>query len=359
MYELASSLPSTYEPTIACGEGSTLKEKSEQKGIPVITLPSLKRDISIFDVRAFIEVYNAINDTDVIHLNSSKIGLFGVLAGRLHNLSNPDQKVKIIFTSHGWAFNDARFSYPTKILFKLLQWITVILSHQTITVSNAVKKEMEHMPLTKRKMITIHNGIKEFEILDQAQARAKLGPEIRSEIWIGTISELTPNKGIDSAIRAFGRIAPEYPHTTFFILGEGEQKEELQALVQVLNLSKQVILCGYVPQANTYLSAFDIVTLTSRTDAFPYSLLEAGVAGVPTIASRVGGIPEIIENTLSGILTRPDNIREIESAMRFMLDNPQRRLQMGETFRHTTTSRFSFEKMINRITSLYQKIPKK
>ena len=356
VYELASSLPKEFVPTIACGEGDKLKEKCEEKKIQITTLDSLKRDISIFDIKAFIETYNAIKNMDIIHLNSSKIGLFGTIAGRIHNLLHPKERINIIFTSHGWAFNDARFSYLMRLVFKILQWITVILSHKTITVSDAVKKEMLSMPWTEKKLSTIYNGIPDFEKINKEDARKILKVKTNSNIWLGTTSELTPNKGIDSAIKAFSRISSEYPDVVFVILGEGEQKKELKKIIMELDLKDRVFLCGFVPQASMYVQAFDIFTLTSRTDALPYSLLEAGIAEIPVIASRIGGIPEIIENTVSGILVRPNNIREIESAIRFMLDNPEERMNLKKTLKKTIESKFSFEDMVKNTIKNYTQI---
>lgn len=359
VFDLASSLPLTrFEPIVACGEGALLEHMCKEKGIPTTHLASVKSDLGVLDLRALVDVYKLIKEDkpNILHLNSSKIGFIGGLAGRLYNIAHRQNPVKIIFTAHGWAFNDARYGVLTREIFRVIQWWSVLLSHKTIAVSKAIKNEM-NFPFAPKKISVIQNGIGMIDFVDKETARKKLVPEShKSELWLGTISELTKNKGVDNTLRAFARIAKEFPQARFIVIGEGEERENLENLIKNLDITNQVHLLGFIPDASRYLKAMDIFILTSRTEALGFVLLEAGMASIPPIASRVGGIPEIIENTVSGILVRPNNIKEVETALRFLFEHEEKRHLMGEHLYTSVSSKFSFEKMLNDTIEIYRSV---
>ena len=356
VFDISTKLPKeSFQVSIATGEGDELVSRCAKHNIDLHLISSLKRDISIFELRAFFEIYKLIKETkvDIIQLHSSKAGGLGAIAGRIFNLFHPQHKVSIIFTSHGWAFNDARFSPLVRSIFKILQWVTVLASHKTIAVSHAIENDIKNLPFIKSKTTVIHHGTEPVALLEQQKAREEICPENKYSFWMGTIAELTPNKGIDTALQAFTRIAPDYPDISFVVMGEGEQREELEKMIRDKNLEDRIFLCGFIKDAPRYLSALNLFTLTSRTEALGYVLLEAGNANLPVVATRVGGIPEVIENTTSGILVRPDNIRELETALRFMLDHKDERTKIARNLTQHVEETFSQDRMLKQTMNLY------
>ena len=352
VYDLATSLSKDkYEVVVACGEGETLKEKLEEKGIRVIKLGSSQRDISISkDIKTFFDIWKMIRQEkpDILHINSSKIGGLGSLAGRL------TQTPRIIFTSHGWAFNEER-SLTSKFFILLLHWITIILSHQTITVSNKTKKDISWMPFVKNKIKVIHNGIKNFEKTEKNEARQILAKNYTEKIIIYSISELHKNKGLDIGIRGIALLPEETKQKVLYcIAGMGEEKENLEKLVKELNLKKQIKFLGFLDNAKNILSGADIFLFPSRTENLPFAILEAGLAGLPTIATSVGGVPEIIKDMQNGILVPPQNPKEISEAIVYLLENPEKQKEFGEEIKKTIVSFFSLEKMLSEMIKLYQ-----
>ena len=202
VYTLATSLPKDrFDVFVVCGEGNTLQKKLEKENIRVHTIDSLKRDILFAqEIKSFFSLMKIIKKErpDVLHLNSSKIGFMGSIIGRI--ISVP----KIIFTAHGWAFNESRFSWITRKIFYTIQWMTILMSHKTIAVSHKTKKDARRMPFTDKKIVIIHNGVSEIEFLPRIEARKKLEGMARlsenTEVIIGTISELHQNKGLDLLI---------------------------------------------------------------------------------------------------------------------------------------------------------------
>ena len=158
------------------------------------------------------------------------------------------------------------------------------------------------------------------------------------------------NKGLEYAISAIAYIKKSF---IFCIIGEGDERENLEKLIKKNKLQEKVFLLGFVDKANEYLKTFDIFTLTSLKEGLPYSILEAGLAELPVIASNVGGIPDIIENGVSGILTTKSRVGEITRAIEYLMDNPDKRELYGKNLKQKVEKDFSFEQMLERTTVLY------
>src|SRR6185437_7035984 len=105
-------------------------------------------------------------------------------------------------------------------------------------------------------------------------------------------------------------------------IGDGEEKESLGSLIKEQGLEKNLFLAGYLEHASEYLKAFSAFVLPSIKEGLPYTILEAGQAGLPVIATPVGGIPEIVEDMRSGILVQAKNQRELAHAISFMIEHP-------------------------------------
>lgn len=350
VFDLATNLPKEgFEVIVATGEGNILGEKLKEKGIRTVQIPFLKRNINpLKEILSLISLIKLFKDErpDIIHLNSSKAGGLGGLAGRLTKVP------KIIFTGHGWAFNEDR-TLLSRILIGCFHWITILLSHKTIAVSKRVFDQISLFPLVRKKITVIHNGIDGAEFLDREIARKELYENSPFPFWIGTISELHKNKGVDFIIRAFANVSPQNEQVGLFLIGDGEERRNLEILTKKLNVHDKVHFLGFKKDAARFLKAFDIFTLTSRTEAFPYVTLEAGLAGVPVIASRVGGIPELISNKENGTLVEPGNIFDIEYALRDLIQNAEKRESFKKGLEIRIKKDFSLERMLEKTLKEY------
>ncbi len=351
VFDLATNLPTDeFEITVLCGEGNHLKARLKEKNIRVISLPSLHRDINIFkDIKTFFELYKVLTqeNPDILHLNSSKIGCMGAVAGRLVGIH------KIIFTGHGWAWNEKR-SFVSKAGITFFHWLTVLLSHTTIAVSEEIARQISSLQfLSKSKIVVVHNGVADTEYLERFAARATLDSNISEKFWVGTISELHKNKGLDYLIKAFENISKAHPDTALLIVGEGEERESLTKLIVQLGLSKKVHLLGFVQDAANYLKAFDVFVLSSRTEAFPYVPLEAGLAQLPVVATRVGGIPEVIENGKNGLLVKPGDLSALSEAIKELLSDSAKAATFGHNLRKTVEQNFSVDTMVQKTKIIY------
>lgn len=358
VYNLATNLPENkYDVLVITGSGEILKNKLREKGVKAFEISSLKRDISILgEIKSFIKIVKIIYNEkpDVLHLNSPKAGGLGSLAGRILGVN------KIIQTVHGWSFNENR-NILSKSLIYIFSVISTILCHQTIVIAKKEKMQAVKMPFVKEdKIILIKNGIEKIDYINKSIVREALlnrtNGKVRQTInsrtlWIGTISELHKNKGLDFIISALENIKSNF---VFFIIGEGEERKNLEKLIKLKGLENKVFLVGFIDIANLYLKAFDIFTLTSRKEGLPYSILEAGGAGVCVLASNIGGIPDIIDNNRNGILVTKGSEKEIQKNIEFLETNTHRRAELGKNLKQKIDKEFSMDQMLKKTFSLYK-----
>ena len=346
VYDLATALPTdVFDVAVALGEEGDLSVKLQEAGVRILSIPGMQRDVSLRKEMLAMYALSKIVKTekpDILHVNSSKAALFGTFLGRLHCVPN------IIFTSHGWAFNERRPIWQ-KWFIKILQWKTVLFSHITITNSEATRNDMVHLPFMKQKMVTVPLSIEPFSALTKIEARKKLGLNQKAMV-IGTISELHDSKGLDCAIEAIAQI----PGALFAIIGGGDREEALKKLAQDRKVDDRVQFLGALQDAKKYLGAFDIFTLTSRTESFGLVLLEAGLARLPVVASNVGGIPEIISHGKTGLLVEPGNRAQIVNALTELIQDEQKRNRLGSALKDHVQKNFSIEQMLEKTFGLYR-----
>ncbi len=351
VYDLATSLDKTmFEAEVIAGGNGLLKEKLEGAGIPVTSLHCMERDINFKkELQAAWELFTLFKKKkpDIVHLNSSKAGGLGALAARCARVPH------IVFTAHAWAFNENRGTL-SKMVISFLHWLTVMLSHQTIAVSESVREQVIHMPFMKDKIKVIHLGMDTFPMLSRDEARTALNiGHDHQHIVVGTISELHPVKGIPYAIDAIALLHEKYPHLTYIIIGEGDQRGLIEKQIVKRRLSSHVFLIGFVDDAKKYLKAFDLFVLSSLSEAFGYSLLEAGHASLPVIATKVGGIPEVIDE--AGILIPSRNGRAIADALTSLIENTEKRERLGTLLHERTLTHFTKQHMIDATLDVYTK----
>jgi glycosyltransferase involved in cell wall biosynthesis len=331
-----------YDVAVLCGGDGVLVQKLKTEGIRVITLPYLGRNISIAkDIVSFFFVWKILvqEKPDVFHINSSKLGGIGSFLGRISRIP------RVIFTAHGWAFNEPR-PFWQKSFIKIFTWLTILFADKTICVSRKTKHDVEHFPFVKDKLTIIRNGIVPFTLLSRQTARETLVPEISPDtLLVGTLSELHRVKGLDVLLQSWREF--KKTHDGILVLvGNGEEEQKLKNMSRDMNISESVYFSGFIENARELLSGFDIFTLPSRSEALPYAPLEAGIASLSVIATRVGGIPEIIENEKTGILITKENSHELTEALTLLSQNKNIREKLGHALHQFVLDNYSQEKML-------------
>jgi len=364
VFDLATSLPKdTFEVVVAFGgtggkdaEAGRLKIELEVAGIRTIFVQSFMRDISLGkEFAAFKELkqFFKTERPDVAHLNSSKAGGVGALAARLAGVKN------IIFTSHGLAYDEDRNIFARAAIY-LATWVTFLLCHTVIVITQDSYNRARRMPLVARKLRLVHNGIVApiYKTRDEARAffssRRDLAVSLQDKgVWIGAIAELTWNKGLHDLVRAAGALKRKGLEFQVVIIGEGGERVFLETMIKDEDLKDRVHLAGFVENAAQYLPAFDIFALPSVKEGLPYVLMEAGQAGLPVVASNVGGVSDIVGDKVSGLLVKPKNHGDLANKLEQLIKDQPLREKLGTVLKERVEKEFSLEKMITETAALY------
>lgn len=351
IYDLATSLPKEkFDIEVAAGGNGVLLQKLESAGIKTTSIGSLERDVKaskeLLSLGTMIRTIRK-SKPDILHLHSPKAGGLGSFAGRLCGVK------RIVYTSHGWPFNEPRPLFQ-KILIKIFSWFTILFSRKVIVLSRREFDQVSRWPFAKRKLAIIANGVGTIEFVSKEDSRAALGRlsgiDMTSTLLVGSIAELHRNKGLVHAIKGL----PDLDNLHYVIFGDGEEKTKLLMEITKLGLGKRVHLLGHHDKASTLLKGLDALILPSLKEGLPYTLLEAGLAQIPVIASRVGGIPDLIEHFKDGFLITPCRPSEIKNSITYLIEHREDAQNIAKKFNEKIREQYSLEEEIEKITGLYE-----
>ena len=352
VHDLATSLPDA-ETVVAAGGAGTLFEKLSRASIRTIALPGAERDVSIlkdYNLLKHLITFLKEEQPDILHVNSSKLAGLGALAGRIVGTKN------IVFTAHGWPFNETHRSFLWRFVVYLLSWLTSILAHQTITITKLDHKQGRTMWFVKNKMHYIPLSAGTFDYYTKEEARFLLGSFVPLEPehtpLIGSIGELHNNKDYVTALSAFATFSSTQPNARYIIISSGEEETSLKALTQELGLTDKVFFAGFVPDARQYLKAFDLFLLTSRKEGLPYVLLEAGETSTPVLATNVGGVPDILGDG-AGTIVPKESPEELSEALGRLLVSPSLLAEQANNLHERVQTVFPFDQMIQKTKAVY------
>jgi glycosyltransferase involved in cell wall biosynthesis len=225
---------------------------------------------------------------------------------------------------------------------------------QVQAVSEAVRRHcIENLHISPERVITVYNGIQ------PAEAPVRLPDPASARQRIFTTANVRPIKGLDTLIRALARVAPEFPGVSLTVAGAKLNRgycSQLKALLAELDLSSRVRFLGALPQRLIFghLAESDLFCLPSRSEGFSNALLEAMAAGVPCIATAVGGNPEVIRHGHSGWLVPPDDPGRLAEQILAAFRHPAQSAVVGEEGRRVVQSRFTVDAMIRRMIAQYE-----
>ncbi len=367
VFDLATRLPAgRLDISVACGpstssgQAGTLDEKLREAGVRVIPIPTLRRNINIWkeltSCWSLFQCYRR-ERPDIIHLSSSKAGGLGAVAAFLYKLTTHTWRTRVIFTVHGWPFGEDRPWWQRALIF-LACWASAFLTDRIILIDTADYRLARRF-IPEEKLTLIFHGIDPIPFLPRSDARAffseRIGPITADTLLLGANAELTKNKGLDYLIDAIGQIKLKAKDLRLktIVMGEGEERQHLQEKIHQCGLGDTIFLIGFVPDARKYLRALDLFVLPSIKEGLPYALIEAAAAGLPIVASRVGGIPDIIQNEKSGLIVPPRDPTTLAEAMQKLLTDRTRATRLGSHARDTAFRSFRIDAMIANTLSLY------
>lgn len=172
-------------------------------------------------------------------------------------------------------------------------------------------------------------------------------------LTIGCMGRLEPSKGRDVLLVAFSRLLRDYPSARLIIVGDGSLKQELIRLSKTLGVENSVVFTGFVPfeEILSLLARFSIFVLPSLSEGMPNALLQAMAAGLPVVATRVGGVPEFVEDHVDGLLVEPSNPDELARAIRELMSSESLRRTLGQNAK-AKAANYSFDRVMQTYESL-------
>ncbi len=276
------------------GEGEFLAQEAENLGIKYNRFKNLRRSHNpllnlffILEVKRFFDR----NHFDVVHINSSN----ALLAGLGVKLSK--NKTKTVFTFRGMSMLDKNYlkhrilKYFYRLYFKIfLKYIdeAVFVSKQNLDLGKSLS--------LVKKYNLIYNGLDKsvLNFYTQDQARQELLPESKDTFLIGSIGRLAYQKNYSFLIDVFPELLKIKQEAKFLIIGDGPERKSCEELIRKKGLESKVFLLGNIDKASRYLRAFDLFVLPSRYEGLSITLIETLFAGVPVLASDVGGNKEVL-----------------------------------------------------------------
>jgi len=172
-------------------------------------------------------------------------------------------------------------------------------------------------------------------------------------LLVGNVAALVPHKGHRYLIEAAATVVRRVPDARFVIVGEGELETALKRQVKDLHLERQVLLTGFRPDALSLQMGFDLFAMSSVTEGMGSALLDAMAMGQATVATRAGGIPEVIVDGQTGILVQTRDAHALASAIVRLLEEPDRRTRFGAAGYERVRQCFSVEQMLQRTIDAY------
>lgn len=328
--------------TIFIGGSGPLLKYFKDFGLNITNIPSLKRNISpINDLKAFFHIKRELKrfGPDIISTHSSKAGFLGRLAAN-------QLKIPVLFTAHGWSFTSGKNS-TRRFLYKSLEKIVAPKTDRLITVSDYDKKlALEHLPIPPEKVMTIHNGMPD----NDESFRADTGRE--NPVHIVMIARFDHQKDHLELLEAVHSIQNIHLH----FVGDGPLISIVKEKAREYNILDQITFWGRLESVDEVLAKGQIFALISNWEGFPRSTLEAMRAGLPTVVSDVGGAAEALEHKRTGYVVTKGDIDGLRTAIKELVQDPERRKEMGNAARKRYENFYTFETMYKRTFDVYQEV---
>ena len=364
--DLASNLNSEFEIIVAFGEqgeNGWLAKKLKKQNIKYYSLSHLKRSIFFWhDFLALLQIIKLMikERPDILHLNSSKISILGSSASFLYKLFTFNFSLLTIYTVHGWVFNEPD---RNTTLYKLAEKLTAPFKNKLICVSEFDKQlAIKEKIVSEKKLVTIHNGIAAPNFLSKDQALKKINSRCAiknlgqdSRIIIGSIGNLYKTKGFEYLINATKILADNGLNISTIIIGEGLERAELENWINQLGLKDHFFLPGRFENASSLLLAFDIYACSSVKEGLSYTVMEAMMAGLPIIATSVGGNTELIKNNQEGLLVPPADASALAKALMQIISDDDLSKKFSASAQERALKYFQLSRMINETKNIYLK----
>lgn len=251
--------------------------------------------------------------------------------------------------AHGYTDDNRKIR-----LYNALDAIVLRFADRVVAVSHAMQDLLLLKGVPARKIQVIQNAVDENEVIpcrSPGEMRSSLGLEQRGPI-LGIVGRLSPEKGQRVFLEAFRVLLSAFPHALLLLIGDGQERQDMEAFCRTHGLEGHVRFTGYVPNVPDYYQLMDLLVIPSFSEGLPNVLLEAMVAGVPILATAVGGMPEVLSPD-RGLLVSPGDVPGFAEAAKACLSDREATRERVKRARETVFLRFGPLERSQRILALY------
>jgi glycosyltransferase involved in cell wall biosynthesis len=341
LLNLITNLPPGFEPIVAAGQEGYLQEECARRGISYRVVPGLVAPISpIKDTLALIRLIALIRRDKpcVVHAHTSKAGILGRVAAWL-------TRTPVIFTAHTWSFDEGVPHLRKKIAVPI-ERITAALGGKIITVADSNTREaLRHSITARQNLVRIWNGVPD--------SRLRASPGSGERVTLITVARMVPQKDHALLLRSLAGVTGNW---CLQMVGDGPLQEDIRLLAEKLELGGRLQFLGERKDIAELLSQADVFVLPSKWEGLPVSILEAMRAGLPVVATDVGGVRESVQEGVTGFLCKIHDEEGLRDRIQTLITLPSLMSQMGREGRRRYEEHFRIETMVDKTVELYEEI---
>ncbi|MGE5329834.1 MAG: glycosyltransferase family 4 protein [Deltaproteobacteria bacterium] len=335
LLSLASNIKEEYSPVVASCGGILMEEINKQE-IKHYNLPlnSKRPKHIIASIKGIIKIIDA-EKISIIHSHHRYTTLIALIISKF-------RRIKVIHTEH------STFNTKKHVNFR---------GENIIAVSDCVKDSMVSYGVDEKNIQVIYNGIEFPSNLEKRRLSIKNEFSIPENfICIGILSRLTKQKGIIYFLKAMKLVLKEHNNVAVFIIGDGPEMLSIEKFISDNDISQNIKLCKIRKDIYHIINELDFFALPSLLEGLPISILEIMSQGKILVATKVGGIPEVISDGENGLLVNPKDIKGMYLKIKNAIENAEARKIMGEKGRNLISSKFSIDKMTKQTLTYYNKV---
>ena len=349
VHSLLHGLAKTETVQLVCFMEGPFAEEARALGIPTTVIKSHNLLSDCKKLADFVRQ----GGYEVIHCHGSRANMMGALLRRR-------LPVPVVTTVH----SDYRLDYLGRPIHRLtfgtINTIALRFLDYYIGVSDSMARLLISRGFDPKRMFSIYNGVDFTPVTPQLDREAffeKIGLQAEPDsVVFGIAARISPVKDMTTLVQAFSQAVRECPSIRLVIAGDGEQAEEIRQLAANTCPAGSVVFAGWLSDTDSFYNAIDVNLLTSLSETFPYALTEGARMHCATIASRVGGVPDLIEHGVHGLLFEARDAGTLARHMLMMATDTPARQQMQQALYERASRDYSFEATVQRQIEIYQAI---
>ena len=347
-----------WEVTLAYGRttepSAILAEVERRSSIERVMIPSLVRAVDpISDTRALRTIGEIVGRGrfDLVHTHSSKAGILGRMAARASG-------ARVVHTPHGHVF-EGYFNPIVSRAFVLVERLAARWCDRIVVLTDRGREQhLEHGVGRPDQFVTIHSGVRLGPFRNGMPRRDAMRLSLglpRDARVVGCVARLTPIKGQAHLLDAIARLVERIPQLRLLLVGDGEDRVALQVRARKEDLRGKVIFTGACADPRPAMAAMDLVVMPSLNEGQGRAVVEAMAAGLPVVASGVGGLPEVLDGERGGLLVPPADPAALAEAIETLVTFPERAASLAEDAR-LRAARYDDRTMVDNLSTLYQSL---